>query len=50
LARIPVFVAVLCYSRMGYIEFSLSQRKTDFYRGLVHAIELFDGRRSAAIP
>ena len=41
--RVSVFVAVLCYSRMCYIEFSLSQRKADFYRGLVHAIEFFGG-------
>ena len=31
--RVSVFVAVLCYSRLCYIEFSLSQRKADFYRG-----------------
>lgn len=41
--KVSVFVAVLCYSRMGYIEFSLSQRKADFYRALVHAIEFFGG-------
>jgi transposase len=41
--RVSAFVAVLCYSRMGFIEFSLSQRKTDFYRALVHAIEFFGG-------
>lgn len=41
--RVSVFVAVLCYSRMCFIEFSLSQRKTDFYRALVHAIEFFGG-------
>jgi transposase len=41
--RVSVFVAVLCFSRMGYIEFSLSQRKTDFYRALVHALEFFGG-------
>jgi transposase len=41
--RVSVFVAVLCFSRMGYIEFSLSQRKADFYRALVHAIEFFGG-------
>jgi transposase len=41
--RVSVFVAVLCYSRMCYIEFSLAQRKADFYRGLVHALELFGG-------
>jgi transposase len=41
--RVSVFVAVLCYSRMSYIEFSLAQRKADFYRALVHAIEFFGG-------
>jgi transposase len=41
--RVSVFVAVLCYSRMCYIEFSLSQRKADFYRALVHALEFFQG-------
>jgi transposase len=41
--RVSVFVAVLCYSRLCYIEFSLSQRKADFYRGVVHALEFFQG-------
>ncbi len=41
--RVSVFVAVLCYSRLCYIEFSLSQRKADFYRGVVHALEFFEG-------
>jgi transposase len=41
--RVSVFVAVLCYSRPCYIEFSLSQRKADFYRALVHALEFFQG-------
>src|SRR3990170_4497670 len=41
--RVSVFVAVLCFSRMCYIEFSLWQRKTDFYRALVHALEFFGG-------
>jgi transposase len=41
--RVSVFVAVLCYSRLCYIEFSLSQRKADFYRGVVHALEFFGG-------
>ncbi|MGA2620438.1 MAG: hypothetical protein ABSF26_22685, partial [Thermoguttaceae bacterium] len=38
-----VFVAVLCYSRLCYIEFSLCQRKAEFYRALVHALEFFQG-------
>ena len=41
--RVSVFMAVLCYSRLCYIEFSLSQRKADFYRGVVHALEFFRG-------
>jgi transposase len=41
--RVSVFVAVLCYSRMIYIEFSLSQRKAEFYRALAHALEFFGG-------
>ena len=41
--RVSVFVAVLCYSRMCYIEFSLAQRKADFYRGIVYALEFFQG-------
>jgi transposase len=41
--RVSVLVAVLCYSRMIYIEFSLSQRKVEFYRALVHALEFFGG-------
>lgn len=39
--QVSVFVAVLCYSRMCYIEFSLTQRKADFYRGVVHALTFF---------
>jgi transposase len=41
--RVSVFVAVLCYSRLCYIEFSLSQRKADFYRAVVYALEFFHG-------
>jgi transposase len=41
--KVSVLVAVLCYSRMIYIEFSLSQRKAEFYRALVHALEFFGG-------
>ncbi len=41
--RVSVFVAVLCYSRLCYIEFSLTQRKADFYRGVAHALEFFGG-------
>jgi transposase len=41
--RVSVFVAVLCYSRLCYIEFCLSERKPEFYRCLVHALEFFGG-------
>jgi transposase len=41
--KVSVLVAVLCYSRMTYIEFTLSQRKAEFYRCLVHALEFFGG-------
>lgn len=40
---VSVFVAVLCHSRMTYIEFRLSQRKAEFYRSLAHALEYFGG-------
>ena len=46
---VSVFVAVLCYSRLIYIEFTLSQRKAEFYRGLVHALEFFGGSPRAVI-
>jgi transposase len=41
--RVSVFVAVLCYSRMCYIEFTLSQRKCEFYRSTVNALKFFGG-------
>jgi transposase len=41
--RVSVLVAVLCYSRLCYIEFSLSERKADFYRCVVHALKFFGG-------
>jgi transposase len=47
--RVSVFVAVLCYSRLMYIEFTLSQRKAEFYRGVVHALEFFGGSPRAVI-
>jgi len=46
---VSVFVAVLCYSRLIYIEFTLSQRKEEFYRGIVHALEFFGGSPRAII-
>jgi transposase len=47
--KVSVFVAVLCYSRLMYIEFTLSQRKPEFYRSLVHALEFFGGSPRAVI-
>jgi transposase len=41
--QVSVFVAVLCYSRLLYIEFTLSQRKAEFYRSLVNALTFFGG-------
>jgi transposase len=39
--RVSVLVAVLCFSRLCYIEFSLSQRKADFYRAVVRALNFY---------
>ena len=47
--KVAVFVAVLCYSRLIYIEFTLSQRKEEFYRGIVHALEFFGASPRAII-
>jgi transposase len=47
--KVSVFVAVLCYSRMLYIEFTLSQRKAEFYRGLANALTFFGGSPRAVI-
>jgi transposase len=47
--RVSVFVAVLCYSRLMFIEFTLSQCKAEFYRSLVHALEFFGGSPRAVI-
>ncbi len=45
---LSVFVAVLCYSRLLYIEFTLSQGKAEFYRGcLVNALTFFGGSPAA---
>lgn len=41
--KISVLVAVLCYSRLCYIEFCLSQRKAEFYRAIVHALQFMGG-------
>jgi hypothetical protein len=47
--KVSVFVAVLCYSRLIYIEFTLSQRKAEFYRGIVNALSFFGGCPRAII-
>ncbi len=47
--KVSVLVAVLCYSRMTYIEFTLSQRTAEFYRCLVHALEFFEASPRAII-
>ena len=41
--HVSVFVGVLCYSRLSYIEFTLSQRKAEFYRAIANAFEFFGG-------
>jgi transposase len=41
LRKLSVFVAVLCFSRLIYIEFTLSQAKENFYRSIVNALEFF---------
>lgn len=41
--NVSVFVAVLCHSRLIYIEFCLSQRKAEFYRAVVQALTFFGG-------
>jgi transposase len=41
--KVSVFVAVLCHSRLIYVEFTLSQHKAEFYRGLVNALTFFGG-------
>lgn len=41
--KVSVLVAVLCYSRMCYIEFCLSQRKAEFYRAVTNALKFFGG-------
>jgi transposase len=43
LRQLSVFVAVLCYSRLCYLEFCLSQHKAEFYRSIVRALEFFGG-------
>ncbi|MFL5288065.1 MAG: IS21 family transposase [Rhodopila sp.] len=47
--KVSVFVAVLCYSRLMFIEFTLPQHKAEFYRGVVHALDFFGGSPRALI-
>jgi transposase len=47
--KVSVFVAVLCYSRLLYVEFTLSQRKAEFYRCLVNALTFFGGSPHSVI-
>jgi len=39
--KVSVFVAVLCFSRSIFIEFTLNQSKELFYRSIVKALEVF---------
>lgn len=41
--RVSVFVAVLCYSRMLFVAFTLDQKKETFYRCIVRALTYFGG-------
>ena len=47
--KVSVFVAVLCNSRLMFIEFTLSQQKAESYRGLVHKLSFLGGSRRAII-
>jgi len=47
--KVSAFVAVLCYSRLMFVEFTLSQRKAEFYRSLVQALNFFGGSPRAVI-
>ena len=57
--RVSVFVAVLCYSRMIYVEFTLAKGKAGFYRALVNVLTfyggsprkvIFDNLKAAVLP
>lgn len=41
--KVSVFVAVLCFCRLTYIEFTLNQLKETFYRCLIRALQFFGG-------
>ena len=43
LRKVSVFVAVLCFSRLLYIEFALNESKGTFYRAIVRALRFFGG-------
>lgn len=47
--KVSVFVAVLCYSRLLYIEFTLSQKKAHFYRCFQNALSFFGGATERVI-
>lgn len=49
LRKLSVFVAVLCFSRLIYIEFALSQAKAMFYRSIVRALTFFGGSTAKII-
>ena len=42
--KLSFFVMVLCYSRMGYVEFTLSQKMEQFLACHQHAFEFFGNR------
>ena len=43
LRRVSVFVAVLCFSRLCFIKFTLSQQAVCFYRAMQEALQFFQG-------
>src|SRR5262249_61529551 len=43
--KVSVLEAVLCYTGLPYIEFTLSQRTAEFYRCLAHALQVFGASR-----
>ena len=47
--KVSVLVATLCFSRLTYLEFALSQHKAEFYRGVVNALHFFGGSPRAII-
>ena len=47
--RVSAFVAVMAYSRMLYVEFTLSQRMGSFLRALDRALVFFGGRTEVEV-